>query len=243
MPDNNGSYLPSIRWNSEEETDQLVYVETNEVFEQERSPIPLNSSASTFVMDVLRREHGRGRIATGTYKMQLVPVGQDVPPIPEDELPFVKDYKPAIGVDLWNPKYSLVRLESTAAYVRAAIEKVWREYAREPEAARGELPVIRFVGSRQKSPPKFPNKTYYPPIIERVGFVPRAKVPEFAAREPTVPLPVLAQNDSQLATVMRAQLEAPPRETPVPKSKKTGGPSRLEDDLDDSVPDDDVEGV
>ena len=182
------------------------YVETNEVFEQERSPIPLNSSASTFVMDVLRREHGRGRIATGTYKMQLVPVGQDVPPIPEDELPFVKDYKPAIGVDLWNPKYGLVRLESTAAYVRAAIKKVWREYAREPEAARGELPVIRFVGSRQKSPPKFPNKTYYPPIIERVGFVPRAKVPEFAAREPTVPLPVLTQNDSQLAGTQRGRV-------------------------------------
>jgi hypothetical protein len=242
MSDNNGSYLPSIRWNSEEETDQLVYVETNEVFEQERSPIPLNSSASTFVMDVLRREDGRGRIATGTYKMQLVPVGQEVPPIPEDEAAFAKDYKPAIGVDLWNPKYGLVRLESTAAYVCAAIKKVWREYAREPEAARGMLPVIRFVGSRQKSPTKFPNKTYYPPIIERVGFVPRASVPEFAAREPTVPLPVLAQNDSQLATVMRAQLEAPPRETPVPKSKKSNRPNTLKDDLDDSLPDDDVEG-
>ena len=243
MPDNNGSYLPSIRWNSEEETDQLVYVETNEVFEQERSPIPLNSSASTFVMDVLRREDGRGRIATGTYKMQLVPVGQEVPPIPEDEAAFAKDYKPAIGVDLWNPKYGLGRLESTAAYVRAAVEKVWREYAREPEASQGMLPVIRFVGARRTSPPRFPNKTYYPPIIERVGFVPRERVPEFAAKERTVPLPVLVQNDSQLATAMRARLEAPRRETPAPKSKKTGGPSRLEDDLDDSVPDDDVEGV
>src|SRR6516225_6731441 len=205
MPANNDSYLPSIRWNSEEETDQLVYVETNEVFEQERSPIPLNSSASTFVMDVLRREHGRGRIATGTYKMQLVPVGQEVPPIPEDEAAFAKDYKPAIGVDLWNPKYGLGRLESTAAYVRAAVEKVWREYAREPEASQGMLPVSRFVGARRTAPPRFPNKTYYPPIIERVGFVPREKIPEFAAKEPTVPLPVLAQNDSQLANAMRAQ--------------------------------------
>jgi len=26
MPANNDSYLPSVRWNSEEETDQLVYV-------------------------------------------------------------------------------------------------------------------------------------------------------------------------------------------------------------------------
>jgi hypothetical protein len=243
MPANNDSYLPSVRWNSEEETDQLVYVETNEVFEQERSPIPLNSSASTFVMDVLRREHGRGRIATGTYKMQLVPVGQEVPPIPEDEAAFAKDYKPAIGVDLWNPKYGLGRLESTAAYVRAAVEKVWREYAREPEASQGMLPVIRFVGARRTSPPRFPNKTYYPPIIERVGFVPRERVPEFAAKERTVPLPVLVQNDSQLATAMRARLEAPRRETSAPKSKKTGRPSRLEDDLDDSLPDDDVEGV
>src|SRR6516162_959644 len=116
--DDFGGFPPSIRWNSDEETDQLNYVETNEVFEREVSPIALNSSASTFVMDVLRREHGRGRIATGTYKMQLVPVGQDVPPIPEDELPFVKDYKPAIGVDLWNPKYSLVRLEIGRASCR-----------------------------------------------------------------------------------------------------------------------------
>jgi len=241
--DTDGFYPPSIRWNSDEETDQLNYVETNEVFEREVSPIALNTSASTFVMDVLRREHGKGRIATGTYRMLLVPVGQEVSPIPEDELPFAKDYKRAIGVDLWNPRYGLVRLESTAAYVRAAIEKVWRECAREPEAAQGMLPVIRFVGCRQKSPPKFPNKTYYPPIIERVGFVPREKVPEFAAKEPTVPLPALAESDSELATAMRAQLEAPRRETPAPRAKKVARPSSLKDDLDDSLPDDDVEGV
>ena len=101
--DDFGGFPPSIRWNSDEETDQLNYVETNEVFEREVSPIALNTSASTFVMDVLRREQGRGRIATGTYKMLLAPVGQEVPPIPEDELPFVKDYKPAIGVTCGTP--------------------------------------------------------------------------------------------------------------------------------------------
>jgi hypothetical protein len=37
---------------------------------------------------------------------------------------------------------------------------------------------------------------------------------------------------------MRAQLEAPRRETPVPKSKKANRPNSLKDDLDDALPED-----
>jgi len=63
-------------------------------------------------------------------------------------------------------------------------------------------------------------------------------VPEFAAKEPTVPLPALAQSDSELATAMRAQLEAPRRETPAPRAKKVARLSSLKDDLDDEIPED-----
>ena len=186
MPDNNGSYLPSIRWNSEEETDQLVYVETNEVFEQERSPIPLNSSASTFVMDVLRREHGRGRIATGTYKMQLVPVGQEVPPIPEDEAAFAKDYKPAIGVWVWNPPLGEVRIETNGTMFRNAVAGILDQTKNCKEAGDGLVPVAQFT-DRHKQDFRQLGKSFWGPIIVLCGWLPRAQIAPFAAREPTVP--------------------------------------------------------
>jgi hypothetical protein len=237
--DDFGGYPPSLRWNAE--TDELECIITNEVFEKEPQPIPLNSSASTFVMDMLRRERGIGHIETGVFEMLLAPVGQEIPPMPPGA--DQTKYKGAIGVDVWNPKFGLLRLETTGAYFKAAIGRIWKEYGSYEEGARGLLPVIRFVGSRAVSPKKYPNKVYHSPTIHLVGWLPREKVPEFAAKEPTVPLPVLVQNDSEIAAALRARLEAPRRETPAPKSKKTGRPSRLEDDLDDSLPDDDVEGV
>jgi hypothetical protein len=242
MPDNTDDYSlrPSLRWNSESETKQLALVKTNEYFEREGEPIELDSPASTFIMDMRTRATGKGRIAAGTYCMLLSPYGEAAPPIPEEQLPHAAEFRRAIGVDLWNPRCGFVRLEATAAYVCAAIYKVWNEFAREPEAAAGQCPVIRFVGARPTLNKKF-NKLYYPPIVDRVGAVPREKVPEFAANEPTVPLPVAVQNDSQVTAALRAKLEAPRREElsgPKPQ-KVTRKPTKKPDDL-ESLLDDDI---
>jgi hypothetical protein len=199
-------------------------------------------------MDMRTRMSGKGRIAVGTYKMFLVPEGEEVPPLPADEVPYADEYKAAIGVNLWGPEFGLGRLESTSFYVRAAIRRVWREYENSEAGAQGQIPVIRFTGSHQVNPKRYPNKTYYAPEILVVGWLDRAKIASFAAQEPTVPLPTLTQNDSQLAAVMRAKLEAPPRprrEDLLPKPgkgqpKSSGGGSSksLKDDLDDSLPED-----
>jgi len=240
MPDDfEGGFKPSIRWNSELATDQLTYNQVNEFFERESEPIELNCSASTFIMDTLTREHGRVRIATGVYKALFAPVGMEVPPIPEDELPFANDYRPGLGCDLWNARYDLVRIESNARYVCAAIHKVWREFAREPEAAQGMVPVIRFIGCHRVSPKNYPNKIYYPPIIERVGSISRQQVPEFAVTAATVPPPVRVENDNALGAALRARLEAPKprREETVEPKKTTRKPPKKRDDFDDDIED------
>ena len=232
------AYDPSLRWNAE--TGELYYVVINEIFEKEMTPIQLNTPEATFAMDMRRRERGRARIETGLYKMFLAPVGQELPPLPPDELPFEAKYKPAIGVDLWNPSFGLVRLESTGAYLRAAIGRTWQEYGTCREAADGLLPVIRFVDRRPVSPKNYPNKIYYSPIIPRVGCLPREQIGPFMAKEPTVPLPVWVGNDSQIAAALRAKLEAPQLEKKTsdrePRHGRKSQPDPVDDDLDDEIP-------
>ena len=231
-------YDPSLRWNAE--TGELFYVVTNEVFEKEPTPIQLNTPEATFAMDMRRRERGRARIETGLCKMFLAPVGQELPPLPPDELPFEAKYKPAIGVDLWNPTLGLVRLEGTGAYLRAAIGRIWHEYTTCREAADGLMPVTRFIGSRPTSPKNYPTKIYQSPNILRVGWLPRDKIAPFAAKEPTVPLPVWIENDSQIAAALRAKLEAPQQEKKTsdrePRRGRKSKPDPVDDDLDDEIP-------
>ena len=227
-----GGYKPAFRWNAE--TGELACVETDEIFEKQRHPIDLNSSASTVVFDMLRRERGLGHIEQGVYEMLLAPVGQEVPPLPPGEDP--SDFKVAIGLDVWNPKFGLMRLETTGAYFRAAVARIWKEYAVYEEACQGLLPVVRVTGSREVSPPRFPNKIYHSPIMGIVGWLPREKIPEFACQEPTVPLPVLAAGDVQIATALRAKLEGP--KTPSSETPKRPRRSDFVKDLpDDGVGD------
>ena len=232
------AYEPSLRWNAE--TGELNYVQTNEIFEKETTPIQLNTPEATFAMDMRRRERGRARIATGLYKMFSAPLGQELPPLPPEEAPFASEYKVALCVDVWNPKLGLARLEATGAYFRAALGRIWQEYTTWPEAADGWVPVIRFVGSRRVSPKKYPNKTYHSPSILRVGGLPREKIAPFAAKEPTVPLPVRVENDSQIAAALRAKLEAPQQEKKTSDREPRGGrkskPGPVDDDLDNEIP-------
>jgi hypothetical protein len=225
---NFGDFLPSIRYNTE--SGELTCSVSNQFFEREQHPIPLNTSASTFVIDMLTREHGRGHIEVGTYKMYLAPVSQPIPPVPAGEDP--KNFKAALAMNMWNPTCGLARLEATSQYLKAAIRLIWNEYSTSKEGAEGLMPVVRFTGTKTVTPPKYPNKRYLAPIIERVGFMPREAVPEFAAMEPTNPLPVYVENNSQLVSALRAKLEAP-------KAKKTGKPDKLTDseDLNDPIGD------
>jgi hypothetical protein len=216
--DDFGSYPPSWRWNSE--TGELTLVTVSEVFEREETPIELNTTKSTLVMDMRSRERGQGHIEVGVYDMFLSPVGQPVPPLPPGEDP--SKFKPAVGVNVWHPSVGVGRIETTATYYKAAIQRIWHEYAKSKEAADDWQPVIRFVGARQTSPKRFPNKTFLTPIIDLVGWLPRADIPELSALEPTVALPVVVANDSRLAEVLRAKLEAPRLEAPKVQRGRKG---------------------
>ena len=235
--DDFGRYPDNLRWNGEE--GRLFLVTSNEVFEQEKIPIELNTTSSTFAVDTLRRERGLVHIEVGIYEAYLSPVGQPVPELPPgaDRTKF----KAAIGVDVWNPAYGLLRLEACSAYVKGAVGRIFQLYARAPEAANGLVPVIRFVDSQPVTPKRYPNKTYYAPRIDLVGCLPREKIPEFAAMEPTVPLPAAITNDSQLAAVLRAKLEGPKPEKEIPKPRSTGRKSKNSKGVPFEIPDDDLE--
>jgi hypothetical protein len=223
-----GGYLPTIRWDME--NGELLLVATNEVFEKEVEPIELNTAKSTFVWDMRTRERGRVRIEAGIYNAIMAPAGQEVPPLPPGEDPT--KYKPMLARNVWNPYVGLARIEASSTYYRAAIWRIWQLYSTAPEAAEGLMPVSRFVSRRETSPKRFPNKLFLTPVTDLVGWLPRDKIQAFAALEPTVPLPTQVVNDSQLAEVLRAKLEAPSPKKESARKSKNG-----------ELPDDGVEDI
>jgi hypothetical protein len=160
--------------------------------------------------------------------MRLTPVGSPAPPWPGDD-----DYKPALGCWLWNPPLGELRLETNAAIFRTAVSAVWDQCRTFKEASEGLQPVIYFVDRREQLV-KSIGKVFWAPIIHVIGWVPRAKIPAFTAREPTVEPP--AAIDSQ---VRHALLEHLHPETKGKAEAKPGIPKRpeLRDFLDDEIPD------
>ena len=181
LSDLRGIYPTSLRWNAESGF-LAISIFNSETGERELQEIELGQEA-TFVLDLATRERGYGVIKTGIYEMKLTPVGSAPPPWPDDG-----EYKPALGCWLWCPAYGELRLETNASIFRQAISGVWDRCLREPQAAEGLQPVIRFV-DRVQVPIKAVGKVFEGPLIRIVGWAERDKVPGWATRTPTVSPP------------------------------------------------------
>jgi hypothetical protein len=162
LSDLHGIYPNSLRWNAETGVLAISAFDPKSG-ERELKPIEFGQPA-TFALDMATRERGYGRIRVGEYDMRLTPVGSPAPPWPGDG----EEYKPAIGVWGWSPQHGEVRIETNAALFRQAIDNVFREAKCEPEAAKGEQPVVCIV-NRVLVTIKALKRDFFAPLIERAS--------------------------------------------------------------------------
>jgi hypothetical protein len=152
--------------------------------------------------------------------MRLTPVGAAPPPLPDDP-----EFKPAVGIWAWCPQLGELRIETNASIFRQAITSMWERCRTKPQAVEGLQPVVSFVDRVS-----VPGKTFWGPITKIIGWFERDRVPNWAARAPTVPPPAALPG-----------LPVSPAPTPIapakPKAKaeKPGG-NDPSDDLNDSIP-------
>jgi hypothetical protein len=183
--------------------------------------IPLGTPEAKFVMDLATRERGYGLIRKGLYDMRLSPVGSPPPEWPGDD-----DFKPAIGFWGWNPILGELRFETNGAIFRSAVSAVWDHCRTFREAAENLQPVIFFAG-RIERPIAAIGKSFWAPTIQIVGWVPRDKVPCFAARQPTVKPPIAIDLQVRHALLEHLQ-QKPERQKPEPELQKAPEPARQE---------------
>jgi hypothetical protein len=185
ISDLDGVFPTPFRWNAQLGTaNYFIYHEATG--DRELKEIELGSSTAKFVIDLATRARGYGKVKTGVYDMMLTPVGSPPPPRPDDP-----EYKPALGLWLWNPQLGELRLETNATLLVRVIAGLWDRCRTFSEASQGLQPVIHFVDRRQR-PIASLNKVFYEPVIDIVGWFKRGDVPPFQLREPTVaPAPEL----------------------------------------------------
>jgi hypothetical protein len=239
LSDLEGVNGPSARWDST--TGEFNIMMFGESFEREPHPVELGSQSARWVPDMLRRERGFGKIAPEIYDMILTPVGAAPPSKPADP-----EYKPALGMDLFNPIFGLVRFETNAAILRQTITGFWDRYCGFPEAARGLLPVVDFADRREVTLKKW-GTTYWTPVLLISGWIERDKIEPFRLREPTVQLPrssvaLPGLNTLRTSVTERLKPVEPQSNTKSGKAsqkrpEKPEAPLKpLRDDLDDEIP-------
>src|SRR5215472_7741836 len=119
IADLHGVFPTPFRWHAEHGI-AGVSMYNEAIGERELKEIEPGSPAAKFVMDYATRERGYGKIAPGIYTMILTPVGSSPPDWPGDD-----DFKPAIGVWLWNPVLGELRLEANGSIVVRAVSELW----------------------------------------------------------------------------------------------------------------------
>ena len=233
LSDLDGVFPTPFRWNAEFGT--ANYLTLHEATgARELKDIELGSPAAKFVIDLATRARGYGKVKTGVYGMMLTPVGSPPPPRPDDT-----EYKPAIGLWLWNPPLGELRLETNAQLLVRAISGLCDRCRTFTEASQGLQPVVHFV-DRRKRPIAALNKVFYEPVIHIVGWFKRGEVPPFRLREPTVvPAPELPdlgvfQGDNKRAKPASSPTAAASRLHS--KMESDTPPDALNGELDDEVP-------
>jgi hypothetical protein len=170
---------------------------------------------SRLVVDLLTRERGYVKIKPGVFEELLTSVGSPPPPWPNDE-----DFKPAIACWVYGPQFGEMRFVTNTRIVRDPIDDVIRSAWSEPQAAEGQQPVIQFV-DRVPVLIKSLKKTFYAPVIERIGWVERNQVPGWADRPPTVPLPKpLPFLGSSVSAPMQISAQKPATAAPTKEPAK-----------------------
>ena len=170
---------PSLRWNAEA---GILGYSIYDPAEGERGveEIELGSPMAKFAFDLDTRSRGYGLVRSGLFDMKLTPANTPFPDFPSD------DYKPAIGVWVWNPPLGEVRIETNGTMFRNAVAGILDQTKNCKEAGDGLVPVAQFT-DRHKQDYRQLGKSFWGPIIVLCGWLPRAQIAPFAAREPTVP--------------------------------------------------------
>jgi hypothetical protein len=201
LGDLRGVFPTPLRWSA---TNGVLGYSVYDGLSGERTiePIELGSEKAKFVLDFSTRERGYGMIRKGVYDMRLTPVGSPPPEWPNDP-----DFKPAVGMWMWNPPLGELRLETNGTTFRDAIGALWDRCRGFKEASEGLLPVIHFVDRIERPNPAV-DSIFWAPVIDIIGWIPRDKIPCFAVRPPTVRPPLAL--DSQVRHALLAHLEQPP---------------------------------
>jgi hypothetical protein len=181
LADVGGDFPPFVLWNAE--TGELSYRPFDEAAGERLSKvIELGSSAAKFALDTMTVVRGFGKVRQGARDFVMTPAGSAPPGRPD------ADYKPAIGITLWNPPLGELRIETTATIFRGEIGAVVDRCADFDEARKGLIPVILFADRRDR-PFRALGKTFYGPVIHITNWAERDAIPAFRARPPTVPPP------------------------------------------------------
>jgi hypothetical protein len=168
-----------------------------------------------FVVDWATRQHGFIMIKKGIYAALLVSVSEPLPEIPADQPR--KDYKIASAYDAWSPRFGDVRIEARGMH-RTAIRSAMNAAVNSPEARQGLVPVMMYAEWFQKDFPQH-GASYWGLHVVRKGWLPRAKIASFAAREIVSPLPSLQGQERLTLTKL---IEHEKKENPIVDAK--GGP-------------------
>jgi hypothetical protein len=224
----------SLRWAAEA---GVLGISTYDPAEGERGVevIELNSPKSKIALDLSTRERGYGMIRKGVFKMVLTPVGTPPPNWPGEE------YDPAVGIWGWNPLLGEVRIEACSALFRKTIAGICDQAKVCKEAANGMVPVVQFTDRHRQ---EYAQGSYWAPIVVLRGWLPRAQIPCFAAREPTVKetapphitmIEAPPSQPSALSAKLQEHLTTPPK---IRLSRPTDQPVEKpgKNDLDDEIP-------
>jgi hypothetical protein len=179
LADVGGDYPPFLLFNAE--SGELIWRPFDEAL-GERVPktIELGSLEAKFAVDTATVERGYGKVRQGFRDFVLSPLGSPPPEQPDDD-----DYKPAVGLAVWNKPLGEMRIETCATIYRGAVCAVIERASDFPEAARGLIPVILFADRREITI-KSVGKTFWSPVINVVGWLERDSIPAFRLRKPTV---------------------------------------------------------
>jgi hypothetical protein len=209
---------------------------------REEVQIELGSDDAKFAFDIFRFTWGLGAIGTGVYDFVLAPRSEPMPGLPAElKLPASK-YKAAFGLPAWSPIYEDVDFESNSGMFGGLIERIFEDAIGCDEARDGQVPVIWFTGTRERSFPAH-GATYSAPVAERVGWLPRALVASFAMHEITVQARPLLENKPSFALLGVRQPLAEKLATPSRSILKRPTMTRgtvpkhnADDDLNDDTP-------
>jgi hypothetical protein len=214
-------FAPRIEYNAK--SGRLVVVNRREGVDGAFSTdkIDVTMTGPEFALDIGSIQIGWIHFPAGAAPdAVLVPYGEPMPPRPSSR------HKAGFQVKIWNGREPDTReFKSTAGVVVDVIETLWDEIATAPEAARGMVPVVKFVNA---VPVTGRRGTNYSPDFRLVGkwidrdervFGPRTVAPPNGKAAPVAPSQTLPPPQWQASPAVPqpvAQWQAPPLAPPVP---------------------------